>query len=94
MLHTHLFSQFRYLLKGIAIGLSFIQFWSLDHTLNTLNTVSTEIAQRVIRDHIHQFYVAWKGPRWLRETINSKAGVLFFFQKLVFNKKTIVKSIQ
>ncbi|CAN7074838.1 unnamed protein product, partial [Brassica oleracea var. botrytis] len=39
MLHTHLFSQFRYLLKGIAIGLFFIQFWSLDHTLNTLNTV-------------------------------------------------------
>ncbi|CAN6925895.1 unnamed protein product, partial [Brassica oleracea] len=39
MLHTHLFSQFCYLFKGIAIGLSFIQFWSLDHTLNTLNTV-------------------------------------------------------
>ncbi|CAN6909589.1 unnamed protein product [Brassica oleracea] len=39
MLHTHLFSQFCYLLKRIAIGLSFIQFWSLDHTLNTLNTV-------------------------------------------------------
>ncbi|CAN7078810.1 unnamed protein product, partial [Brassica oleracea var. botrytis] len=39
--------------------------------------------------------VAWKGPRWLRETINSKAGVhFFFFQKLVFNEKTIVKSFQ
>ncbi|CAG7872048.1 unnamed protein product, partial [Brassica rapa] len=37
-LHTHLFSQFRYLLKIIGMGLSFIQFWSLDHTLDILNT--------------------------------------------------------
>ncbi|KAF3531822.1 hypothetical protein DY000_02042971 [Brassica cretica] len=80
MLHTHLFSQFRYLLKGIAIGLSFIQFWSLDHTLNTLNTVSTEIAQRVIRDHRHQFYA--------EENDGEPVDDLALMKRAYTNKKT------
>ncbi|KAL0789471.1 hypothetical protein Bca101_005717 [Brassica carinata] len=66
--------QFHYLLEGIAIGISFIQACSLDHTLDINNTTTTEIAQSVIRDHIHQSYVVQNGLRLLRESINSEAG--------------------